>query len=92
MATGVTLPNDRFEAPLVVGNHVHLVLRAFHTAVGATWSIDDVKTGRSKEPAYAGDINEAKAVAEAVAKAHAHHVLRRADSNDQVPPIVWHSI
>ncbi len=82
----------RFEAPLIIGDHVHLVLRTWDTAVGATWSIDDIKTGTSREPAYAGDMNEAKEVAVAFAKAHAHHVLSRADSTEQIPAVTWHAI
>jgi len=72
MATGATTPNQRFEASLTVGTLVHLVLHAQDTAVGPTWHIDDPNhTGGSHAAAYAGNIEEAKAVAVAVATAHA---------------------
>lgn len=92
MATTVQLPNNRFEAPLVIGDLVNLVLRAEDGATGPVWRLDDIKAGRAGEFAYAGDIEEAKAVAETAARAHAHHFLMRASSNEKIPQIVWHQI
>lgn len=92
MATHVP-PPARFEASLIVGDHVNLVLHAQQTAVEATYHIDDPNnTGGSHQPAYAGDIEEAKRVAVAVAEAHARHVLSRAGSTQQIPPITWHAV
>jgi hypothetical protein len=92
MATTVQLPNNRYEAPLVIGDLVNLVLRAQEDATGPAWTFDDIRAGKVGEFAFAGDIDEAKAVAEAAAKAHARHFLRRANSNEQIPQIVWHQM
>ena len=92
MATNVP-PPARFEASLIVGGLVHLVLHAQETAVAATWHIDDPNnTGGAHQPAYAGNIDEAKAAADAHAEAHAHHVLTHAGSAQQIPPITWHPV
>jgi hypothetical protein len=92
MAISVTLPKhgEGFQAELTVGDHVHLVLRAYLTGVGPVWSIRNVKTGEwVDEPDYAGDIDSAKEKGEAVAKAIARHLLKRASSKEEVPEIVW---
>ncbi len=91
MAISVKLPKsgEGFEAPLTVGD-VQLVLRAYLTGVGPVWGVQNVKTGELvQEPDYAGDIDSAKEKAEAAAKAIARHLLKRADSKEEVPQIVW---
>ncbi len=91
MAISVTLPKDGegFEAEVTIGDHVHLVLRAVHTGVGPVAGVLDAKTERWAEREYAADIDDAKAKAEAVAKAIARHLLRRARSKEEFPPVVW---
>jgi hypothetical protein len=92
MAISVKLPKETFEAPLTVGDHVHLVLRAYLTGVGPVWSVHNDKTGEwMEEPDYAGDIDSAKVKAEEAAKAIARHLLNRAGTKEKLPPIVWQS-
>lgn len=93
MATGNTMPTQTFEASLIVGTLVHLVLRAHqNTPVDCTWQINDhIGTG-SYAPAMVGDIEEAKDTAVAVATTHARHVLRRAGSTAAIPAITWHPV
>jgi hypothetical protein len=89
MAISVKFPKEKFEAPLTVDN-VQLVLTAYNTGVGPVWSVHNEKTEEwVEEIDYAGDIDSAKAKAEEVAKAIAPHLLRRANSKEEVPQIVW---
>jgi len=91
MAISVTLPKDGegFEAEIKIDDDVHLVLRAVHTGVGPVAGVFDAKTQKWAQREYAADIGDAKAEAEATAKTIARHLLRRAHSKKEFPPIVW---
>ena len=95
MAISVALPKDGegFEAEVKIGDHVHLVLRAYLTGVGPVWSVHNVKTGEwVEEPDYAGDIDSAKGRGEAVFVVR--HVLQNAHkpvrSKAEGPPGIQH--
>jgi hypothetical protein len=89
MAITVTLPKGGFEAEVKIGDHVHLVLRALHTAVGPVAGVYDAKAQRWAERQYAADIDDAKTAAAAAAGAIARALLRRARSKESFPAIDW---
>jgi len=92
MALDVTFPKNTegFESDIALRGVFHLILQAFHTGAGPVWSVADVAAQRwLGEQVFAGDIEEAKTLAKAVAEAHARHLLNRANSKEKVPAVVW---
>jgi hypothetical protein len=89
MTISVTFPKGGFEAEVKIGDHVHLVLRAVHTAVGPVAGVYDAKAQRWAERQYAADIDDAKAAAAAAAGAIALAVLKHAGSKESFPTIDW---
>lgn len=69
MAITVTFPKDGegFEAEVRIEGF-HIVLKAIHTAVGPVARVYDARAGRWSDAEWAGDLNDAKVRAEAIAR------------------------
>ena len=87
MAT-VKFPRDVFEAEVKIGDGFHVILRAAHTAIGPVTRVYNAKTGKWIEPEWAGDINDAKATAEKIARG----LYTSAHVEEKFPPVEWQKI
>jgi hypothetical protein len=87
MALSVSLPKDGegFEAEVKIGDDLHLILKAVNTVVGPVMRIYDAKAKRWNEPQWAADIDDAKAQAEAIARAW----NRRTGRKGEFPALDW---
>jgi len=88
MATTVTFPKEGegFRADVKVGDDIHLVLMATHTAVGPVMGIYDARVKRWwPERQWADDIDDARAKAEAAARKWYRYVGRK----EPFPAITW---
>jgi hypothetical protein len=75
-----------FRAEVKIGDDIHLVLMATHTAVGPAVGIYDAKAKKWwREHQWAEDIDDAKAKAEATARTWYRHVGRK----EPFPALQW---